>query len=92
MERGMLGYREVSRTVSLIVIDPQTGQAVQQLEYDEFGKVLTDTNPGFQPFGYAGGLYGLALLCLGSALVCALFLHIPQPAALETPAVGAPAR
>ncbi len=25
MERGMLGYREVSRTVSLIVIDPQTG-------------------------------------------------------------------
>jgi ACS family tartrate transporter-like MFS transporter len=41
---------------------------------------------------YAGGLYGLALLCLGSALVCALFLHIPQPAALETPAVGAPAR
>jgi len=42
---------------------------------------------------YAGGLYGLALLCLGSALVCALFLHIPQPAALETPeAAAAPAR
>jgi ACS family tartrate transporter-like MFS transporter len=38
---------------------------------------------------YAGGLYGLALLCLGSALVCALFLHIPQPAALETPAAAA---
>ncbi len=27
---------------------------------------------------YAGGLYGLALLCLISALVCALFLHIPD--------------
>jgi MFS transporter, ACS family, tartrate transporter len=27
---------------------------------------------------YAGGLYGLALLCLGSAIVCALFLHIPN--------------
>jgi hypothetical protein len=25
MERGMLGYREVSRTVSLILIDPRTG-------------------------------------------------------------------
>ena len=24
---------------------------------------------------YAGGLYGLALVCLGSAIVCALFLH-----------------
>ena len=27
---------------------------------------------------YAGGLYGLALLCLASAIVCALFLHIPN--------------
>lgn len=25
--------------------------------YDEFGVVLRDTNPGFQPFGFAGGLY-----------------------------------
>ena len=24
--------------------------------YDEFGNVLMDTNPGFQPFGFAGGL------------------------------------
>ena len=28
---------------------------------------------------YAGGLYGLAFLCVMSALVCALFLHIPNP-------------
>jgi RHS repeat-associated protein len=27
------------------------------VDYDAFGKVLQDTNPGFQPFGYAGGLY-----------------------------------
>jgi RHS repeat-associated protein len=25
--------------------------------YDEWGRVLLDTNPGFQPFGFAGGLY-----------------------------------
>ena len=25
--------------------------------YDEFGVVLSDSNPGFQPFGFAGGLY-----------------------------------
>jgi ACS family tartrate transporter-like MFS transporter len=30
---------------------------------------------------YSGGLYGLALLCLISAVVCALFLDIPNPAA-----------
>jgi RHS repeat-associated protein len=27
------------------------------MDYDEFGRVLLDTNPGFQPFGFAGGLY-----------------------------------
>jgi hypothetical protein len=25
--------------------------------YTPFGKVEVDTNPGFQPFGFAGGLY-----------------------------------
>src|SRR5499427_3157688 len=39
---------------------------------------------------YAGGLYGLALLGFISALVCALFLHIPKPAASSEP-VAAPA-
>jgi ACS family tartrate transporter-like MFS transporter len=28
---------------------------------------------------YAGGIYGLAFLCLLSAIVCALFLEIPNP-------------
>jgi ACS family tartrate transporter-like MFS transporter len=38
---------------------------------------------------YAGGLYGLALLGLIAAIVCALFLHIPNR--LPSSAVGAPA-
>jgi ACS family tartrate transporter-like MFS transporter len=38
---------------------------------------------------YAGGLYGLALLGLIAAVVCALFLHIPKPVPRE--AVAAPA-
>jgi ACS family tartrate transporter-like MFS transporter len=29
---------------------------------------------------YAGGVYGLAFLCVVSALICALFLEIPDPA------------
>ncbi|MBK9041548.1 MAG: hypothetical protein IPL83_20750 [Bdellovibrionales bacterium] len=40
-----------------LVIDTETGAVVQQIEYDEFGAVLSDSNPGFQPFGFAGGLY-----------------------------------
>jgi MFS transporter, ACS family, tartrate transporter len=38
---------------------------------------------------FAGGLYGLALLGLIAALVCALFLHIPKPVPPEV--VAAPA-
>jgi MFS transporter, ACS family, tartrate transporter len=38
---------------------------------------------------YAGGLYGLALLGLIAAIVCALFLHIPKR--MPSSVVGAPA-
>lgn len=37
---------------------------------------------------YAGGLYGLALLCLISALVCAFFLNIPNAAIGPAQVVG----
>ena len=40
-----------------LVVDAILGTIVQQINYDEFGNVLYDTNPGFQPFGFAGGLY-----------------------------------
>jgi RHS repeat-associated protein len=40
-----------------VVVNTSTGQVVQRMEFDEFGEVLMDTNPGFQPFGFAGGLY-----------------------------------
>jgi ACS family tartrate transporter-like MFS transporter len=40
---------------------------------------------------YAGGLYGLALLGLVAAIVCALFLHIPSKLPADAEAVGAPA-
>ena len=40
-----------------MVIDTASGTIVQRMDYDEFGNVIVDTNPGFQPFGFAGGLY-----------------------------------
>ena len=39
------------------VVNLNTGAIVQEMEYDEFGKVLKNTNESFQPFTYAGGLY-----------------------------------
>ena len=38
-------------------IKAATGAVAQRINYDEFGRVLSDTNPGFQPVGFAGGLY-----------------------------------
>ncbi len=40
-----------------LIIDIDTGVVVQKMDYDTFGNVLFDSNPGFQPFGFAGGLY-----------------------------------
>ena len=39
------------------VIDTQTGEIAQQLDYDAWGQVTEDSRPGFQPFGFAGGLH-----------------------------------
>ncbi len=49
--------------------------------YVGFVKDLTDS--------YAGGLYGLALLCAISSAVCAFFLHIPNPILARAEAAGA---
>ncbi len=40
-----------------MVVNSSTGVVVQEMNYDEFGNVLSDTNPGFQPFGFGGGIY-----------------------------------
>ncbi len=40
-----------------LVVEATTGALVQQIDYDAFGRILYDSNPGFQPFGFAGGLY-----------------------------------
>ena len=37
------------------------------MDYDEFGNVIYDSNPGFQPFGFAGGLYDTERSWYGSA-------------------------
>jgi RHS repeat-associated protein len=57
--KGVVTYKIISdeRGSVRFVVNTATGVTAQQIEYDEFGNVLTDTNPGFQPFGFAGGLY-----------------------------------
>ncbi|MDE2179976.1 MAG: RHS repeat-associated core domain-containing protein [candidate division NC10 bacterium] len=59
MIKGGVTYRIISDHLGSprLVINTNDGSIAQQLDYDEFGNVLTDTHPGFQPFGFAGGLY-----------------------------------
>jgi len=40
-----------------LVVNIATGDIAQRIDYDEFGNIQLDTNQGFQPFGFAGGIY-----------------------------------
>ncbi len=59
MIRGGVTYRLVTDQLGSprAVVNTATGDVVQRIDYDEFGRVLSDSAPGFQPFGFAGGLY-----------------------------------
>jgi RHS repeat-associated protein len=52
-------YRIISDHLGSVrmVVDVASGNVVQRLDYDAYGSVIQDTNPEFQPFGYAGGIY-----------------------------------
>ncbi len=52
-------YRFVSDHLGSVrlVVNTTNGGVAQRLEFDEFGSITNDTNAGFQPFGFAGGLY-----------------------------------
>ena len=59
MVKGGVTYRIVSDHLGSprLVIDTTAGTIIERIDYDEFGNITADTNPGFQPFGFAGGLY-----------------------------------
>ncbi|MDG4554467.1 MAG: RHS repeat-associated core domain-containing protein [Candidatus Competibacter sp.] len=59
MVKGGATYRIVTDHLGSprLVVNTATGAIEQRMDYDEYGNVLTDTNPGFQPFGFAGGIY-----------------------------------
>jgi len=59
MQKGGQTYRIISDHLGSprLIVNSSSGAIAQQLSYDEFGNVTQDSNPGFQPFGFAGGLY-----------------------------------
>ncbi|WP_343292917.1 RHS repeat-associated core domain-containing protein [Vandammella animalimorsus] len=59
MLRGGKTWRLIADHLGSIrlVIDAETGTIAQRIDYDAWGRVTHDSQPGFQPFGFAGGLY-----------------------------------
>ena len=51
--------RLIANQVGMVeaVVDAASGAIVERLEYDEFGRVLFDSNPSLQPFGFGGGIF-----------------------------------
>ena len=39
-----------------VVVDVSSGSIIERIDYDERGNTLNDTNAGFIPFGFAGGI------------------------------------
>ena len=58
MVNGGATYRIVSDQLGSprLVVNTTTGAIAEQMSYDEFGNMLADSDAGFQPFGFAGGL------------------------------------
>ncbi len=62
MVKGGATYRIVSDHLGSprLVVDVATGAVAQRMDFDEFGNVTADSNPGFQAFGFAGGVFDAA--------------------------------
>jgi len=59
MIKGGVTYRIISDHLGSprLVINTTDNTIVQRMDYDDWGNVTNDTNPGMQPFGFAGGIY-----------------------------------
>ncbi|MCP4911509.1 MAG: hypothetical protein GY909_00205 [Oligoflexia bacterium] len=59
MEAAGKTYRFITDNLGSVVavMDTTDGSLVQEITYDAFGNILSDSNPNFQPFAFAGGLY-----------------------------------
>ncbi|MBK8424239.1 MAG: hypothetical protein IPL30_10145 [Elusimicrobia bacterium] len=59
LEKGGQAYRIITDHLGSprLVVNATSGAIAQRMDYDSWGNITNDTNPGFQIFGYAGGLH-----------------------------------
>ena len=59
VKAGLIYYRVLKDHLGSprLLVHFKTAAVIQRMDYNEWGDVTNDTNPGFQKFGFAGGLY-----------------------------------
>ncbi len=59
MKTGGVEYRIIVDHLGSprLIVNASTGVVSQRMDFGVTGNVIADTNPNFQPFGYAGGVY-----------------------------------
>jgi RHS repeat-associated protein len=59
IDAGGVAYRIISDDLGSprLVLQTQSGAVAQIMQHDPFGRIIRDSAPGKQPFGFAGGLY-----------------------------------
>ena len=59
MVKGRVTYRLIANHLGSVrlVVNTSDNSIAQRIDYDEFGNIIQDTAPGFQPFAFAGGIY-----------------------------------
>ena len=59
MIKNGITYRIISDHLGNVreIINQNSGEIIQKIKYDEFGNIIKNSNPYFQPFTFVGGLY-----------------------------------
>jgi len=59
MVKGATTYRIISDHLGSprLIVNTADGSIAQRINYDTWGNITQDSNPRFQPFGFAGGIY-----------------------------------
>ncbi len=82
MVKGGISYRIIADHLGSprLVINTQDGTIAQRMDYDEWGNIILDTNPGFQPFGFVGRAANLSLKEVAAGTGGSLSAHLAHSA------------
>ena len=78
MVKGGVNYRLVTDSLGSVrlVLNASTSAVAERMDYDEFGVVMNDTSPGFQPYVPLGGITRVAAVAVGATAVLTVVVRV----------------